>query len=199
VEVEGRARGETESIDDRYAGVIAVADPPAADARTVIDKLRAMGIDSIMITGDREAAARSIARDVGIERVHAGVKPTEKAAIVARERHVAMIGDGINDAPALASADLGVALGSGTDIAAASADVTLLRGGIASLPVAFELARSTLRTIRRNLLAASFYNLLCIPIAAAGLLSPIFASAAMSLSSVSVLLSSLRLRSWTQS
>ncbi len=189
------------AVDGAYAGLIAVADPAAGDARPTIAKLRAMGIASIMITGDREASAHRIASEVGIERVHAGVRPTEKAAIVERERgdahRVAMIGDGINDAPALAAADLGVALGTGTEIAAASADITLLRGGIASLPTALALARATLHAIRRNLAAASVYNLVCIPIAAAGLLSPVLASAAMSLSSVSVLLSSLRLRSWT--
>jgi len=163
-----------------------------------------------MISGDREDAARAVAREVGIDRVHAGVRPMEKAALVAEARagghRVAMVGDGINDAPALAAADLGVALGSGTEIAAAAADVTLLRGGIANLPVALELARATLRTIRRNLVAAFAYNVLCIPIAAGVLapltgwrLSPVLASAAMSLSSVSVLLSSLRLRRFRKS
>ncbi len=187
------------AIDGGFAGTLAVADPPAPGAREAIARLRALGIESIMVTGDREGAAHWIAGQVGISRVHAGVRPTEKSAIVAGARsghRVAMVGDGINDAPALATADLGVALGSGTEIAAASADVTLLRGGIASLPAALGLARSTLHTIRRNLYAASVYNVICIPIAAAGLLSPVLASAAMSLSSVSVLVSSLRLRSW---
>ncbi|HSD87130.1 MAG TPA: HAD-IC family P-type ATPase, partial [Kofleriaceae bacterium] len=160
------------------------------------------GIEPVMITGDREQAARWIAGEVGITRVHAETKPTGKAAIVQSERtaghRVAMVGDGINDAPALAAADLGVALASGTDIAAAAADVTLLRGGISALPTALSLSRATLRTIRRNLVAAFVYNAICIPIAAAGLLSPVLASAAMSLSSVSVLLSSLRLRRFGQ-
>ena len=197
------------AIDGAYAGTLAVADPPAPGAREAVAALRALGIEPRMISGDREAAARAVAREVGIERVHAGVRPTEKAALVAEARaghRVAMVGDGINDAPALAAADLGVALGSGTEIAAAAADVTLLRGGIASLPAALELARATMRTIRRNLVAAFAYNVLCIPLAAGVLapltgwrLSPVIASAAMSLSSVSVLLSSLRLRGFRPS
>ncbi|HEY5947015.1 MAG TPA: heavy metal translocating P-type ATPase [Kofleriaceae bacterium] len=195
------------AVDDKLVGEIAVADPPAEGARHAIDELRALGVEPVMITGDREGAARWIADQVGITKLFAETKPTAKAALVAQQREgghrVAMVGDGINDAPALAAADLGVALGSGTDIAAAAADVTLLRGGITALPTALSLARATLHTIRRNLFAAFAYNVVCIPIAAGALypvtgwlLSPVLASAAMSLSSVSVLLSSLRLRSW---
>ncbi len=195
------------AIDGVHAGRFAIADPPAPTAAAAVAALRALGVETVMITGDRAEPAAEVARAVGIERVHAGISPTGKAALV-RElrtgpRRVAMVGDGINDAPALAAADLGVALGSGTDIAAAAADVTLLRGGISALPTALGLARATLHTIRRNLVAAFAYNLVCIPIAAGALspwtgwqLSPVLASAAMSLSSVSVLLSSLRLRSW---
>jgi len=186
------------TIDGVDRGRIEIADPPAEGSKAAIDALKDMGIEPVMITGDREEPARRIAQEVGIEQLFAGVRPTGKAALVSRlreaDKHVAMVGDGINDAPALAAADLGIALGSGTDIAVAAADVTLLRGGISALPTAFGLARATLHTIRRNLVAAFVYNIICIPIAAAGLLSPVLASAAMSLSSVSVLLSSLRLR-----
>jgi Cu+-exporting ATPase len=188
------------SVDDVVIGGLLVADPPAAIARATVDKLRTMGIEPVMITGDREAAAKWIAGEVGISKIHFGVKPTGKARIVAEQRsgghRVAMVGDGINDAPALAAADVGIALGSGADLAAAAADITLLRGGIAALPTALGLARATLHAIRRNLGAAFIYNLVCIPIAAAGLASPMVASAAMSLSSVTVLLSSLRLKRW---
>jgi Cu+-exporting ATPase len=200
--VEGQAVwiGATVTINGIEKGRIEIVDPPAATSKQTIVELRKLGIEPVMITGDREEAARRIASELGIERVHAGVKPTQKAALVSTlradhsQRRVAMVGDGINDAPALAAADLGVALATGTDIAAAAADVTLLRGGISALPTALSLARATLSTIRRNLVAAFVYNVICIPIAAAGLLSPVLASAAMSLSSVSVLLSSLRLR-----
>jgi Cu+-exporting ATPase len=187
--------GAVVAIDGVERGRIEVVDPPAAGARAAIDAVRALGIEPVMITGDREEAARRIAAELGIDQVHARVLPTQKAALVKTLRKpVAMVGDGVNDAPALAVADLGVAIGTGTDIAAAAADVTLVRGGISALPTALSLARATLRTIRRNLVAAFVYNVVCIPVAAAGLLSPIVASAAMSLSSVSVLLSSLRLR-----
>jgi P-type Cu+ transporter len=188
------------SVDDVVIGALLVADPPSPTARATIDKLRAMSIEPVMITGDREAAARWIAHEVGIDKIHFAVKPTGKARIVVEQRtgghRVAMVGDGINDAPALAAADVGIALGSGADLAAAAADITILRGGIATLPTALGLARATLHAIRRNLGAAFIYNLVCIPIAAAGLASPMVASAAMSLSSVTVLLSSLRLKQW---
>ncbi|MDQ3370454.1 MAG: copper-translocating P-type ATPase [Myxococcota bacterium] len=201
-------RGRTPSfvaIDGRLAGIIAIADRPTAEAMRVIAELKTMGIDVAMVTGDRAETARAVASELGIERVFAEVRPEEKAKVVADERArgraVAMVGDGINDAPALAGAHVGIAIGSGTDIAVAAADIALLRGGIASLPQALRLARSTLRTIRQNLFWAFVYNVIGIPIAAGALypatgwlLSPILASAAMSLSSVSVLVNSLRLR-----
>jgi Cu+-exporting ATPase len=158
-----------------------------------------------MVTGDRQAVARAVADELGIEVVHAGVCPEQKAEIVQRERaagrRVAMVGDGINDAPALAAADVGIALGSGADIALATADIALLGRGIAALPSALALSRATMATIRQNLFWAFVYNVVGIPLAAGALfpwtgwlLTPMFASAAMSLSSVSVLLNSLRLR-----
>ncbi len=181
-------------------GTIYIADPAAPGARAAVDQLRALGIEPVMITGDREAAARWIAGEVGIHRIHADIRPTGKARLVEDQRigghRVAMVGDGINDALALAAADVGIAIGSGSDLAAAAADLTLLRGGITTLPVALGLARATLHAIRRNLGAAFIYNLVCIPVAAAGLASPMVAAAAMSLSSVTVLLSSLRLKRW---
>ncbi|MBA3452948.1 MAG: copper-translocating P-type ATPase, partial [Deltaproteobacteria bacterium] len=202
------SRGRTPSfvaLDGELAGIVAIADRPAAEAKKVIAELKAMGIDVAMVTGDRKGTAQAVAKELGIERVFAEVRPEDKARVVAEERAkgrtVAMVGDGINDAPALAGAHVGIAIGTGTDIAVAAADIALLRGGIASLPTALKLARSTLRTIRQNLFWAFIYNIVGIPIAAGALypvtgwlLSPVLASAAMSLSSVSVLANSLRLR-----
>ena len=193
------------ALETQLAGLIVVRDVPSDDAEATVKELRAMGIEVVMVTGDREATARAVADELGIDDVEAGVRPEGKARVVgerrARGRVVAMVGDGINDAPALASADVGIAVSSGTDIAVAAADVALLRGGISRLPVALKLARATLRTVRQNLFWAFAYNVVGIPIAAGALyawtgwqLSPVLASAAMSLSSVSVLLSSLRLR-----
>jgi len=205
VAVEARdAPGQTTAhvaIDGAWVGAIALADPLAPGAAEAVAALRARGVEVVMITGDREDVARALADRVGIATVHAGVQPLGKAAQVAalaeqggRRRRVAMVGDGLNDAPALARADVGIALGTVSDLVAASADVTVLRGGIAALPTVLALAHKTMRVIRENLIAATAYNAICIPIAAAGLLSPVIASLAMSLSSVSVLASSLRLR-----
>lgn len=201
-------RGATPSfvaVDGALAGLVAVSDPPTEEARRAVAELRAMGISVAMVSGDREATARAVAAELCIARVMAPVRPADKARVVgqerARGRMVAMVGDGINDAPALAAAHVGIALGSGTDIANAAADLSLLRGGIAQLPRALRLARASLSTIRHNLFWAFLYNALGIPIAAGALypltgwlLSPVLASAAMSLSSVSVLANSLRLR-----
>ncbi|WP_437576655.1 heavy metal translocating P-type ATPase [Sorangium sp. So ce887] len=197
------------AVEGRLAGLVAVADLPTPEAAEAVAALRRLGVRVAMVTGDREATARAVARQLGIDEVFAEVRPEDKARIVREERErgriVAMVGDGINDAPALAGAHVGIAVASGTDIAVAAADVALLRGGIAALPTALGLSRATLRTIRRNLFWAFVYNVVGIPIAAGALypltgwlLSPVLASAAMSLSSVSVLLSSLRLRRFGQ-
>lgn len=202
------ARGRTPSfvaIDGALAGLVAVADRPKPEARAVIAQLHALGVEVAMVSGDRRATAEAIAKELGIERVYAEVLPEGKAAVVreesARGRVVAMVGDGLNDAPALAEAHVGIAVGSATDVAAAASDVALLRGGIEGLPSALRLGRRTLSVIRQNLFWAFVYNAIGLPLAAGLLypwtgwqLSPLFASAAMSLSSVSVLLSSLRLR-----
>ena len=206
------SRGRTPAlvaVDGALAGLIAVADRPADGAREVVAALRDLGITVTMVTGDRPGTARAVAAELGIAAVVAGVRPEEKARVVADERDrgrtVAMVGDGINDAPALAAAHVGIAVGTGTDIAIAAADVALLRGGIAGLPTALRLARRTLATIRQNLFWAFIYNVLGIPLAAGVLapwtgwtLSPVLASAAMSLSSVSVLMNSLAslVREW---
>jgi Cu+-exporting ATPase len=190
---------------DRLLGLVAVSDTPLTGAAQAITALRDLGVEVTMVTGDRPGAAAAIAATLGIARVVAGVRPEGKADVVAREqargRVVAMVGDGLNDAPALARADVGIAVSGATDVAAAAADVVLLRGGFPALPDALRLARATLRTIRQNLFWAFVYNALGIPVAAGmlnpftgWLLSPVLASAAMSLSSVSVVLSSLRLR-----
>lgn len=202
------AQGRTPSfvaVDGKLAGLVAVADRPTSQARVVVETLTRMGVEVAMVTGDRERTARAVAEELGIRTVFAEVKPEDKARIVGEQRgkgrKVAMVGDGINDAPALAGAHVGIAIGSGTDIAVSAADVALLRDGIASLPTALQLARATLLTIRQNLFWAFIYNVIGIPIAAGllypwtgWLLSPVLASVAMSMSSVSVLTNSLRLK-----
>jgi Cu+-exporting ATPase len=207
------ARGRTPffvALDGRLAGLVAVADPASPDALMALQELRSMGIGVAMLTGDRTRTARAIAAELGIDDVIAEVRPEDKARIVFEERAkggiVGMVGDGINDAPALAGAHVGVAIGHGVDVAVAAADIVLLRGGIKALPTALRLGRATLRTIRQNLFWAFVYNVVGIPIAAGllypwtgWLLSPVIASAAMSLSSVSVLANSLRLRRFARS
>jgi len=183
--------------DGAALGAIAVADTVKPSAAPAVAELRALGLHPVLLTGDNGATARAVAATTGIEEVIAGTLPAGKADIVrslqARGRRVVMVGDGVNDAPALAAASLGLALGSGTDVAMSAADLILLRDDLQVVADAIRLARGTFRTIRRNLAWAFGYNLAALPLAALGFLNPIVASAAMTLSSVFVVWNSLRL------
>lgn len=192
-------------VEDGVVGILGIADPVKMSAKSAIAQLRADGIRVVMVTGDNEVTARAVAHEVGIDDVRAGVLPTEKADVVKKlqseGRVVAMAGDGINDAPALAQADVGIAMGAGTDVAIESAGITLVRGDLRGIAKARHLSQATMRNIRQNLALSFVYNTLGVPVAAGILyptfglvLSPMIAAAAMSFSSVSVITNALRLR-----
>ncbi|HYW68648.1 MAG TPA: HAD-IC family P-type ATPase, partial [bacterium] len=189
----------------RVLGALAVADTLRPEAADAVSRLREMDIEVIMLTGDREVIANAIGESVGVDRAIAEVLPGEKASEIAalqkRGAFVGMVGDGINDAPALAQADVGIAIGTGTDVAIEASDITLMRADLMGVVAAIELSRHTIRTIRQNLFWAFFYNVIGIPVAAGVLypafgilLRPVFAAVAMAFSSVSVVTNSLRLR-----
>jgi Cu+-exporting ATPase len=193
------------AVDGRPAGVIAVADPIKSTTMAAIESLRREGVRIVMLTGDNRTTAQAVAAKLGITEIEADVLPDQKNAIVRRlkseGRVVAMAGDGVNDAPALAEADVGIAMGTGTDVAMQTAGITLVKGDLAGIARGRALSRATMRNIRQNLVLAFVYNALGVPLAAGALypalgllLSPIVAAAAMSLSSVSVIGNALRLR-----
>ena len=186
--------------EDRALGIIAVADPVKDSATRAVAGLKALGIETVMLTGDNARAAAAVAGTVGVDRVVAEVLPEDKAAEIAtlkgEGRVVAMVGDGVNDAPALAAADIGIAMGTGTDVAMQAAGITLVKGDPGLLPAALSVSRATYAKIRQNLFWAFVYNVIAIPAAALGVLTPVIARAAMAFSSVSVVSNSLLLKGW---
>jgi Cu+-exporting ATPase len=193
------------AIDGKPAGILAVADPVKSTTLEAIGELHGLGLEVVMLTGDNQRTAAAVAKQLGLDAVEAEIEPAGKAAHVkklrAEGKHVAMAGDGINDAPALSEAEVGIAMGTGTDVAIESAGVTLVKGDLRGIAKAIRLSRATMRNIRENLLFAFLYNALGIPLAAGVLypffgllLSPMIAGAAMSLSSVSVIGNALRLQ-----
>ena len=188
------------AIDGRHAASVAVADPVRAESKAAVDQLIALGVAPRILSGDHPETVAAIARVLGIADAAGGLSPKDKADVVAALRqqgaHVAMVGDGINDAPALAAADVGIAIGGGADAAMETADITLLRPDPRLIAAAFDVSRATWRKIQQNLFWAMIYNLIAVPFAAAGALTPALAAAAMAASSVSVIVNALGLRSW---
>jgi Cu+-exporting ATPase len=186
------------AVDGVVAGAIGIADRVRPESAAVVAGLRQLGIDVVMVTGDNERTAAAVARAAGIGRIVAGVLPEAKAGFIkclqAEHHVVAMVGDGINDAPALARADIGIAMGGGTDVAMEAADITLMHDDLRGILDTLQLSRRTLSIIRQNLFWAFIYNVVGIPLAALGVLNPIIAAGAMAFSSVSVVGNSLRLR-----
>lgn len=193
------------AVDGVIAGVLSIADPVKGTSASAIDRLKRQGLDVVLLTGDARTTANAVASQVGLTDVVAGVLPEGKVTEIERRQaagaRVAMVGDGINDAPALARADVGIAIGTGTDVAIDAADITLMRGDLGGIADAIALSRKTMQTMKQNLFWAFAYNVVGIPVAAGALypafgllLSPILASAAMAFSSVSVVSNSLRLR-----
>ncbi|MGL6146579.1 MAG: HAD-IC family P-type ATPase, partial [Macrococcoides caseolyticum] len=196
------AQGKTAMMiayEGKVQGIVAVQDTVKPSAKDAIDELKAMGIEVIMLTGDNTRTAQAIASEVGIAEVIAEVLPEDKAekvkALQAQGRKVAMVGDGVNDAPALALSDIGIAIGTGTEVAIEAADVTILGGELTLIPEAIKLSHATIRNVKQNLGFAFGYNVIGIPFAALGLLAPWIAGLAMALSSVSVVSNALRLKS----
>jgi len=184
----------------RLIGLLAFGDTPRPSAAGAIRRLHALGVRTVLVSGDHRGSAEAVARALGIDEVRAEVLPQDKAAIVTELKaggaRVAMVGDGINDAPALAAADVGIAMGSGTDVAMHAAGITLMRGDVALVADAIDISRRSTAKIRQNLFWAFVYNVVGIPLAAVGLLQPVIAGAAMALSSVSVVSNALLLRRW---